>query len=114
MHFILWKRTGGGSESPDYLMIYSLDHLEEGDKKNDLTIYQLYHDFDIKTPTCLLHNIYEVILRVIYYCPHYLLFPKIRHSYDRLATFVSPTHLLDHSVFPLTHINLAINAIVNT
>ena len=42
-------------------MIYIPTRLRENTPENDLNIFQLHHHLALKTPTCLLHNIYEVI-----------------------------------------------------
>lgn len=97
-------------------MIYARyrDLLEQGDKKNDFTISQLHHHRNIQTSTCLLLNIYEVLLRAMYHRPHYLFFPEICHLCNGLVATVTPTHLLDHPVSPLSHIRPTIDAIVDT
>ena len=47
-------------------VIYSERRLREKDQENGLNILQLHKHHELKTPTCLLHNIYEVILRTMY------------------------------------------------
>ena len=96
-------------------MIYARhrDLLEQGDKENDFTISQLNHHSNIQTSTCFLLNIYEVLLRAMYHRPHYLFFPEICHLCDSLVAMVTQTHLLDHPVYPLSHIRPIIDAIVD-
>ena len=43
-------------------MIYASSRVRDGPKKNNLTLSELNHRLKLKTPSCLLHNIYEVLL----------------------------------------------------
>ena len=60
----------------DDIMIYIREHLEQGDTKNDPTIPQLHHNIEIKTPSYILHNIYQVLFRAMYQCSYYSFLPK--------------------------------------
>ena len=85
-------------------MIYAPNRTRDGPKKNNLTVTDLHTHLEMKTPDCLAHNIYEVLLRAMYHRPHYMYLPTIRHPCDGLTTMRTPTHLPDNMVFMLDHI----------
>ena len=60
-------------------MIYAPNRVRDGPKKNNLTVSELHNHIVLRTPHCLAHNIYEVLLRAMYHRPHYLFFDNIRH-----------------------------------
>ena len=84
-------------------MIYAPSRVRGGPKKNNLTVSELHRYFEVKTPSYLLHNIYKVLLRVMYHRPHYMFFDTIRHPCDGLTTMVTLTHLENKKVFMLDH-----------
>ena len=46
----------------DEPMIYAPSRVRDGPKKNDLTVSELHRHLELKTHSCLLHIIYEVLL----------------------------------------------------
>ena len=85
-------------------MIYAPNRIRDGPEKNNLTVTELHTHLDMKTPDCLAHNIYEVLLRAMYHRPHYMYLPDIRNPCDELTTMRTPIHMPDNSVFMLDHI----------
>ena len=83
-------------------MIYAPNRARDGPKKN-LTVSELHHHIKLKTPSCLLHNIREALLRAMYHRTHYLFFDTIYHPCDGLTTMVTLTYLENKKVFMLDH-----------
>ena len=84
-------------------MIYSPNRIRDGPDKNNLTVTQLHTHLELKTPHCMAHNIYEVLLRAMYHRNHYMYLPDIRHPCDGLTNFRTPLHNVDNSVLMLDH-----------
>ena len=86
-------------------LVYSSARLQRTENKNNLTITQLHKHLAIKTKLCLLHNIYEVLLRAMYHDEHYRFFPTIRNPCDGLTPIMTPIHLADKQVdhVPIVH-----------
>jgi len=85
-------------------IIYAPNIIRDGPEKNNLTVTELHTHLEMKTPDCLAHNIYEVLLRAMYHRPHYMYLPNIRHPCDGLTTMRTPIHMPDTTVFMLDHI----------
>ena len=94
-------------------MIYTPSRVRDRPKKNNLMVSELHHRLEIKTPDCLLHNIYEVLLRAMYHHPHYMFFDTICHLCDGLTTMLTPTHLAEQQVFMLDHIRPTFDGLLN-
>ena len=75
-----------------------MGRLQRTENKNNLTITQLHQHIAIKTKLCLLHNIYEVLLRAMYHDEHYRFFPTIRNPCDGLTPIMTPIHLENKQV----------------
>ena len=76
-------------------------------------VSELHHHIELKTPSCLLHNIYEVLLRAMYHRPHYLFFDTIHHPCNGITTMVTSMYLENKKMLILEHIHPTSDGILN-
>ena len=80
-----------GPIPPGDPITYSMNKLQKNNDWNDLNLAQLYRHVRMKVDTCPLHNIYEVILYVMYHQQILHLFPTVRDPCDGFTRITTPT-----------------------
>ena len=58
---------------------------------NQLNMTQLYRHISMKADTCLMHNIFEVVLHLLYFDSVLHRFPQFRNPYDGTTLILTPT-----------------------
>ena len=71
-------------------LTYSMKMLNQNNQWNELNLYQLYRHVRRKTDMSPLHNIYEVILYVLYHQQLLNIFPSVRNSCDGFTRIAIP------------------------
>ena len=65
--------------------------LKHKDELNELNLAKLYRHVRRKVDMCLMHNIYEIILYVIYHDQLLNMFPSVRNPCDGFTRIATPS-----------------------
>ena len=70
---------------------YSMKKLKTKDNWNELNLAQLYRHVRKKIDTCPMHNIYEIILYIMYHDQLLNMFPSVRNPCDGFTHITTPS-----------------------
>ena len=89
---------------------YNMKNIQRNNNWNQLNMTQLFRHIRIKTDTCPMHNIFEVVLHLLYYDSLLHRFPQFRNPCDGSTPILTPivvensngenTLLVRHNPYP--------------